>query len=88
MATVRKTITLSDQQGEWIRSRITSGDFTNDSEYIRDLIRRDQERHAGIDQLRAALIEGERSGISGRTPQDIRKAARERLEADGHLQTQ
>jgi len=85
MATVRKTITLSDQQGEWVKSRIATGDFTNDSEYIRDLIRRDQERHAGIEQLRAALLEGEKSGISERTPCEIRKAARERLKADGRL---
>ncbi|MDX1635190.1 MAG: type II toxin-antitoxin system ParD family antitoxin [Marinobacter sp.] len=85
MPTVRKTITLSDRQSEWVKSRIASGDFTNDSEYIRDLIRRDQERHAGIEQLRAALLEGEESGISKRTPGDIRKAARERLKADGLL---
>ena len=35
---------------------------TNDSEYIRDLIRREQERSAEIDAIRAALIEGEASG--------------------------
>jgi len=39
MGTTRKTITLTDQQDEWIKARIASGDFTNDSEYIRDLIR-------------------------------------------------
>ncbi|MEO8546158.1 MAG: type II toxin-antitoxin system ParD family antitoxin, partial [Burkholderiaceae bacterium] len=36
---------------------------TNDSEYIRDLIRREQERIAQVDALRAALIEGENSGL-------------------------
>ncbi|MBX9868772.1 MAG: type II toxin-antitoxin system ParD family antitoxin, partial [Burkholderiaceae bacterium] len=34
----------------------------NDSEYIRDLIRREQERSAEIEVVRAALIEGEASG--------------------------
>ncbi len=85
MATVRKTITLTDQQNDWVKARITTGDFTNDSEYIRDLIRRDQERSAGLDQLRAALVEGEQSGISERMPDDIRRAARERLKADGRI---
>ena len=46
MATVRKTITVTDQQDRWIKARITGGGFTNDSEYIRDLIRRDQEQSA------------------------------------------
>lgn len=85
MATVRKTITLTDQQNDWIKTRITSGAFTNDSEYFRDLIRRDQERNAGIEQLRAALVAGEQSGISERTLDDIRDAARKKLTADGRI---
>ena len=42
MAIVRKTITLSASQDAWIKSRIAGGEFTNDSEYIRDLVKRDQ----------------------------------------------
>jgi antitoxin ParD1/3/4 len=62
MGTVRKTITLTDTQDAWIKSQIEAGHYTNDSEYIRDLIRREQERSAEIDGIRAALIEGENSG--------------------------
>ncbi|MDR7928605.1 type II toxin-antitoxin system ParD family antitoxin [Acidithiobacillus thiooxidans] len=62
MATVRKTISLTDQQDGWIKAQIQAGHYTNDSEYIRDLIRREQERVAQLDTLRAALIEGENSG--------------------------
>ena len=39
MATVRKTITLTDQQDDWIKAQVEGGHYTNDSEYIRDLIR-------------------------------------------------
>lgn len=88
MTTIRKTITLTDTQSSWVKSRIALGDFTNDSEYFRDLIRRDQERSAGLEQLRAALIEGEHSGVSNRTPQEIRQAAKEWLENDGKLPAQ
>lgn len=88
MAIVRKTIALTDQQYEWVKTRVHSGDFTNDSEYIRDLIRRDQERSAGMDRLRAALVEGERSGVSDRTPAQIRRAARDKLKADGRIPSQ
>jgi len=62
MATVRKTITLTDQQDGWIKSQVDAGHYTNDSEYIRDLIRREQERSAQIESVRASLIEGESSG--------------------------
>ena len=71
MSTVRKTITLTSNQSEWVKSRISSGDFTNDSEYIRDLIRRDQERQAEVEAIRNALIAGEKSGISDKSPQQI-----------------
>ena len=62
MGTTRKTITVTDQQNEWIKAQIEGGDFTNDSEYIRDLIRRDQARNSEIDAIRGELIKGEQSG--------------------------
>lgn len=62
MGTVRKTITLTDNQDAWIKAQIEAGHYTNDSEYIRDLIRREQERSAETEAVRAALIAGEASG--------------------------
>lgn len=62
MGTVRKTITLTDQQDDWIKARINAGHYTNDSECIRDLIRREQERNLEMEAIRTALIEGEASG--------------------------
>jgi antitoxin ParD1/3/4 len=61
MGTTRKTITVTDQQDEWIKSQIEAGGFTNDSEYIRDLICRDQARTAEIEAIRAELARGETS---------------------------
>ena len=62
MSTVRKTITVTRTQDAWIATQVQAGHFTNDSELIRDLIRREQERVAQVDAVRQALIEGERSG--------------------------
>lgn len=59
---MRKTITLTDQQDAWIKAQIESGGYTNDSELIRDLIRREQERSAEIEHIRKSLIDGELSG--------------------------
>lgn len=48
MGVVRKTITVTDQQDVWISEQVQAGRFTNDSELIRDLIRREQERGAEL----------------------------------------
>ncbi len=68
MATVRKTITLTDKQDEWIKSQIANGDYTNDSEYFRDLIRREQDK---FHNLKAAVEKGMASGVSSRTVDEI-----------------
>ena len=62
MAMHRKTITLTEQQDSWVKGQIESGHFGNDSEYIRHLIRRDQEAQERLVMLRNALAEGESSG--------------------------
>ena len=62
MGTIRKTITVTSQQDSWIKARIAAGLYTNDSEYVRDLIRRDQARSAHEAQIRDELISGEQSG--------------------------
>ncbi|WP_248280202.1 type II toxin-antitoxin system ParD family antitoxin [Marinomonas sp. UCMA 3892] len=65
----RKTITLTEQRNNWVKSQIESGHFGNDSEYIRDLIRKDQQAKERLAILRQALVEGESSGES--KPLDI-----------------
>lgn len=80
MATVRKTITLTEQQNAWIAAQIEAGRYTNDSEAIRDLIRREQERALEIESIRQALIEGEQSGA----PEPFDFAAFKRRKAAQH----
>lgn len=62
MATVRKTITLTEQQDAWITAQVDAGSYANDSEAIRDLIGREQQRILEIEGIRQELIEGEQSG--------------------------
>ncbi|WP_337188842.1 type II toxin-antitoxin system ParD family antitoxin [Phenylobacterium sp.] len=79
MTTIRKTITLTGAQNDWIKAQIDSGAYTNDSEVLRDLIRKAQQERADIEAVRAALIEGERSGLGARSPEDIRAAVKARI---------
>ena len=66
MSVVRKTVTLTQQQDDWIAAMVDAGHYTNDSEAIRDLIRREQARMAHLEAVRRALVEGEESGAPER----------------------
>jgi antitoxin ParD1/3/4 len=85
MATVRKTITFTDQQDKWIKAQITAGEFTNDSEYLRHLVREDQSKNTKFASLKMAIEKGIESGISERTIPDIMKKVEDRMKADGRL---
>lgn len=76
MGTTRKTITVTDQQNAWIKTRIASGDYTNDSEFLRDLLRKDQERAAKIANMQRLVTEGLGSGISELSVDEIWEQAR------------
>lgn len=78
MTAIRKTVTLTKQQDQWVKAQISAGRFTNDSEYIRDLVRRDQERHTGAVGLRQAVQDGLDSGIyDGDAFEDARETIRQ-----------
>ncbi len=85
MTMVKKTITVTDQQDNWIKSQIASGHYGNDSELLRDLIRREQLRNSEIELIRDALIKAEGQGFSDRTPNEIRDAVKKRLRKNGKL---
>ena len=71
MQTVRKSITFTEQQDNWIKLRVQNGDFTNDSEYIRDLVRKDQQQNMNLMELKNAIDEGLQSGRSTLSIRDI-----------------
>ena len=85
MRTIRKTITLTEKQDDWVKAQIAGGDFTNDSEYFRALIRRDQEQNAKFMVLKQAIQEGLDSGVSDKSVPDIMEEVEARLRADGRL---
>ena len=76
MATMN--VSLPDPMKEWVESQIKSGHYSNASDYIRDLIRRDQEYQDKREILIKALIAGEKSGVSKRTIDAIWKDVKAR----------
>jgi antitoxin ParD1/3/4 len=70
-------VSLPDPMKDWVEAQARSGRYSNASDYVRDLIRRDQERAAKHDELQRLISEGIDSGISPRSMGDILKAARQ-----------
>ncbi len=69
MATMN--VSLPDPMKEWVEKQIGGGLYSNASDYVRDLIRQDQEAQNKRELLIKALQKGEKSGISKRTLDDI-----------------
>lgn len=86
MPMVKKSISVTAQQDAWIKARIESGHFGNESEVIRDLIRerqmREQETPEQIAAIRAKLDEAEGSGVSHRTLDEIWEEARREIASE------
>ena len=79
MATIRKSITFTTQQENWIKLQIKEGLYTNESEYVRDLIRRDQKNYIKHKHLKNAIDEGLQSGVSDNSILDIMKEINQHL---------
>jgi antitoxin ParD1/3/4 len=85
MATVRKSITFTDTLSNWMQSLVSSGEYANESEYVRELVRKDREKNAKLQALREAIDEGLKSGVSTRSVSDILKSKEAQLHKHGLL---
>lgn len=79
MATMN--VSLPDPMKDWVEKQTNSGRYSNASDYVRDLIRRDQERSSALADMQRLIDEGLSSGISNRSEDDIRRLARQKLTA-------
>lgn len=73
MATMN--ISLPDSLKNWVEQHSREGQYSNSSDYVRDLIRRDQQRLDKIAHMQKLVDEGLASGVSRRSMSDIREHA-------------
>ncbi len=71
MAMIKKSITVTDKHNAFIQSQIASGDFTSDSEVIRDALRLKQAQLEEIQVLREALESARASGFTDMSADQI-----------------
>ena len=76
MATMN--VSLPDPMKHWVEHQAKTGRFSNASDYVRDLIRRDQERADKRQELQRMITEGIESGVSTRSMDEILRSALEK----------
>ena len=62
MATMN--VSLPDPMKEWVETQTQGGRYSNASDYVRDLIRRDQDRAAKIAAMQELVTEAMESGVA------------------------
>jgi antitoxin ParD1/3/4 len=74
MATMN--ISLPDQMKAWVEEQVATGRYANASDYVRDLVRRDEARARGVARLQAEIDKGRASGVSDMTLEEIFESSR------------
>ncbi len=89
MSMVKKSISVTDRQNDWIKAQIETGYFGNESEVVRELIRerqiQEQETPAEIKAIRAKLIQTEQSGFTDKNAKEILAEIKDELRRNGEL---
>ncbi len=75
MATMN--ISLPEQMKTWVEAQSESGKYSNSSDFVRDLIRREQMRKEKIAHVQKMWTEGLESGIGTLTRDELLQSARE-----------
>jgi antitoxin ParD1/3/4 len=77
MATMN--VSLPDPMKAWVEDQAKGGKYGNASDYVRDLIRKDQDRQNKIAQFQKLISDGIESGMSTRTMEELLLEARARM---------
>ena len=74
MATMN--ISLPDTMKQWVEKQASSDRYSNSSDYIRDLIRREQQQAEKIAHIQTLVSEGLESGAGKRSMAELKAEAK------------
>lgn len=77
MATMN--VSLPEEMKSWVENNARSGRYSNSSDYVRDLIRRDQDREVMIANMQERVTEGINSGVGNHSMSELREIAQKRM---------
>ena len=82
------SVTLGEHFSSFISVKIAAGRLESASEAVRAGLRLLEAEEAKFEVLRTAIQEGVDSGISERTPEEIRTGVKKRLKASARLSSE
>ena len=85
MPMLKKTYSITGTLDQYVKSRIATGEYATDSEYLRELIRRDQDENREIAYIRSKLIKAEQSGFIDQSKEDMLEEFKTEMRANGEL---
>ena len=79
---VTMNISLPEKMKAWVEEQAETGKYSNSSDLVRDLIRREQIKAEKIAQLQKLLVEGITSGRGKMTKAELLQSARDQANAN------
>lgn len=73
------SIVMSDQVEKVVSDRVQSGEYSDASEYVSDLVLQDQKKRAALAELGRMIDKADAGGFSERTPREIWEGAEARF---------
>ena len=75
----RQSITLANQNDEWLKNQVANEEFSSKSEAVNYLIKQERNRKAYDDYVIMKLERGEKSGFSTKTKDELYASIKSRL---------
>ena len=82
---IKKHITVTEQQEQWMQTQIAAGLYADDSELLQALIAQAQYQDDDVELVRTKLIKAESLGISAMTPHQIMEDVLRKKRESGEL---
>jgi antitoxin ParD1/3/4 len=75
----RQSITLANQNDEWLKQQVANEEFTSKSEAVNYLIKQAREQDAYVEFVRMKIEKAEKSGFSTKTKEELLAEIKKKL---------
>ncbi|MCZ8197140.1 MAG: CopG family transcriptional regulator [Flavobacterium sp.] len=75
----RQSITLANQNDEWLKQQVANEEFTSKSEAVNYLIKQAREQDAYVEFVRMKIEKAEKSGFSTKTKEELLEEIKKKL---------
>lgn len=76
----RQSISLTEPNDNWLKSKVDSKEYTSKSELVNDLIRQARRQQTKVNWLRLKLEKAEKSGFTSDSASDILQESKRQLD--------